>query len=169
MTSPQSKSTRPKCPQGKGAEILLTLSNTDTNECVLWPYHCMKNGYGQVSLNGRVMTTNRAAWIANGQEIKKGEDVCHSCDNRPCINLRHLFSGSRADNMEDCRKKGRNFIPCGEKCGGAVLTEEQVREIRAIYRPKTRGLGCRTLARRYGVGETAISSVIRGTSWRHLL
>lgn len=41
-----------------------------------------------------------------------------------------------------------------------VLTDEQVREIRALYKPRVRGLGYGALAKRYGVGESTIRDVI---------
>lgn len=41
-----------------------------------------------------------------------------------------------------------------------VLTNEQVREIRALHRPGVRGFGYLSLARRYKVGESTIRDVI---------
>lgn len=163
------RSGRPLCPIGTGATQVLTLSNTDTDECVPWPYSVNEWGYGLVLCNGRVMGTHRASWILNRGEIGEDLNVCHTCDNPPCINLRHLFLGTDADNRADCVRKGRHRHPRGVENGNALLTEAQVLEIRSIYRRGIHGLGCHVLAHRYGVNKSTIQSIINRKSWRHLL
>jgi hypothetical protein len=41
-----------------------------------------------------------------------------------------------------------------------VLTDSQVREIRALHRPGVRGVGYESLARRFGVGASTIRDII---------
>jgi HNH endonuclease len=161
---------RPRCPKGTATARLLELSNTDTNACVLWPYTItISSGYGAIFYNGHSTTTHRAAWILNNGELEKGLEVCHACDNRPCINLRHLFAGTHIENMQDCARKGRHGNVSGAESPAAVLTEDQVREIRFIYWPNTKGFGCRVLARRYGVTESTITRIVNNQCWKDLL
>lgn len=39
--------------------------------------------------------------------IPAGMQVCHACDNPPCINIEHLFLGTNKDNVRDAMAKGR--------------------------------------------------------------
>jgi hypothetical protein len=165
------------CKTGQGITMLLKLSNRDTDECVLWPYHLMLEGRGKkrtrgrglITWKGQKMSTNRAAWLANGKPLKENEVVCHSCDNPPCVNLKHLFAGTQKENIEDCIRKGRKVISRGVLHNRSVLTEEQVKEIRTLYRPGVRGLGRLSLARRYGLAKTTVSQLLEGKTWKHLL
>ena len=57
---------------------------------------------------------------------------------------------------------------CGEHNGQAKLSAREVAYIRSIYRP---GIGptLTRLSRRYGVGIAALSKVVNGQNWRHVL
>ena len=160
---------RPRCQKGTAAAQALALSNTDTDDCVLWPYTIQaSSGYGSVTYRGRSTTAQRAVWLMNKGPLKEGLEVCHACDNRPCINIRHLFAGTHKENMEDCSRKGRHGKRQGAESPAAVLTENQVREIRAVYQPNTKGFGCRVLARQFNVTESTITRIVNRQCWRNL-
>lgn len=58
--------------------------------------------------------------------------VLHSCDNPSCCNPKHLFKGDNTTNRQDCVSKGRTAM--GETQGLSKLTEEEVLEIRRLYK-----------------------------------
>lgn len=64
-----------------------------------------------------------------GRRLTTGEEACHSCDRPRCIAEAHLFVGTNASNRADCVAKNRHAF--GERNGAAVLSAEQVAEIRA--------------------------------------
>lgn len=145
---------------------LKVLEVPDTQDCVEWI--TARPGYGQVYYKKKVWATHRLSFIFHCGPIPDGLLVCHLCDNPNCFNPRHLFLGTGKDNMQDCSRKGRTFRPIGEKCGAAVLTEADVRKMRALYRPYTRGCGWRSLGTMFGVDRSTARSAVLGDSWSHL-
>jgi hypothetical protein len=114
--------------------------------------------------------------------VPLGHDVCHKCDNPPCVNPDHLFAGTRAENNADMVAKGRarrvhgrftgkrgpGSVPPyrrGEAHPGARLTEDAVRRIRAMHES---GSAQRAIARQIGVSATAVRDVVSGRTWRHV-
>lgn len=81
-------------------------------DCLVWNLkdRCQHFGYGMTSIRNKNIFAHRAAWIAWKGEIPKGMFVCHTCDNRLCINPDHLFLGTSKDNVQDMiNKKRHNF------------------------------------------------------------
>ncbi len=118
-------------------------------------------GYGVFSYQNRRVGAHRWSWeYANGP-IPEGMSVCHTCDNPPCVNPAHLFVGDAFANMGDAAAKGR--MPSGERNDRAVLTEADVREIRALRRA---GVPYKVLVARFGVTDGNIGHIVTGRSWR---
>ena len=91
--------------------------------------------------------------------------VCHSCDNPPCCNPAHLFSGTVQDNMVDMVQKGRNPDVCGENHPQHILTEPDVVEIKKRL---WSGQGVTEVSRAYLVGVSEISMIKRNRVWQHV-
>ena len=82
------------------------------DECWPWTgYSGDHRGYGRfwdTELKCRV-GAHRIAWSFVNGEIPDGMHICHVCDNPPCCNPSHLFSGSAKDNSDDSVRKKRHF------------------------------------------------------------
>lgn len=142
-----------------------------TDDCVEWQHSCIQHAdrpYGQVRYRGRLWLAHVLSFFLHRGGVTPGNDVCHSCDNAKCFNPRHLFDGTRSENIQDCVSKNRFGDRSGEKAGRAVLTAAQVLEIRASHRPNTIGFGPKFLAEKYGVSIPAISAILSRKSWKNL-
>lgn len=133
------------------------------DECWVWQSTIDKDGYGRFWLDGKLALAHRLAFEQSTGLSAAGLLVCHRCDNRPCCNPAHLFLGTPADNLQDAADKGR--MPRGENNAKARLTEDQVREIRALA---DAGMYQREIATRFGITQPNVGYICRRETWRHV-
>jgi hypothetical protein len=131
--------------------------------CHLWEGAISSYGYGQLRVDGKIMSAPRLALELAGRPASREQWVLHHCDIPMCVNPDHLFTGTRGDNVRDMVGKGRAVIPrgVGEASGRAKLTEEAVAAIRSS------GEQTKHLAARYGVSGACIRYIRSGRSWNH--
>lgn len=142
------------------------------DDCWPWMAATDSYGYGKFGYDGQMTVSHRVAfYLSNG--YFSPVFTCHSCDNPPCVNPKHLFEGTNQDNVDDSIAKGRKprgekhaaVTRYGEQHGCAKLTAENVRNIRIAVQ---NGSTHRSQAEKYGVVRKAISLIISGKNWRRV-
>lgn len=125
--------------------------------CHEWQRSLQNKGYGKISFRGkRPQRAHRMAYaLHHDLPIPFDGVVCHTCDNRKCVNPEHLFLGTIADNNRDMVRKGRQSAP--------KLTAAVVRAIRADTRPHG------SIAKDYGVTRLTIRLVKARERWAHVI
>ena len=132
--------------------------------CWVWGGSDRSKGYGRVRHEGRYIAAHRGSYIVYRGEIPEGMLVCHSCDNRICINPKHLFLGTYKDNMQDMVRKGRGRDQTGERSSTSKLTEIKVKVIRSAH-PLING---NALANIFNVDPSTICDIRKRRSWKHI-
>jgi len=122
-----------------------------------WPY-------GITTLHGHPVGAHVKAWTLTHGPIPVGTLVCHTCDNPPCCRPDHLFLGTDADNSADMAAKGRAATTRGTAHVEAVLTADQVRELRRRYVPRV--VSTRQLAAEFGVSTMVVWRAVTGKSYQ---
>ena len=137
----------------------------DANGCLNWTRQKSKNGYALLTYLGKnsVKCSRVVLKLARGLDMSGKWFACHKCNNPACLNPEHLFTGTNAENMQDCKAKGRLNRAIGASAGNAKLDESKVRFIRGST------LSQRVLGKMFGLDHTAIHDVRTFKTWKHVL
>ena len=142
--------------------------------CWEWKGHKNLGGYGSFGITLDVskytqIPAHRFAYMITYDipYLPRNVFVCHSCDNPPCCNPRHLWLGSNKSNQIDYFAKGLpNRHPTGKDNHMTKLTEEKVLEIRRLGNS---GLSMQKIAKIFGVANSTIFYVLKRHTWKHLV
>lgn len=137
--------------------------------CWLWVGAYQRKGYGHIGIGRRGqgnITASRLSFLIHHGPIPDGMFVLHKCDNPTCVNPDHLFCGTNADNMADCKSKGRargKDEPLrGEDHHLTVLTSDDVRLIRS-----SKGT-CADVGKSFGVSSSTVWNIRNKKTWSHV-
>lgn len=123
-----------------------------------------RTGYGKVRYEGRPVDAHRASWMYTRGPIPAGMDVCHTCDNRICVNPLHLFLGTRSQNMIDAYAKGRVDI-AKAVAGRPVLIADD--DVRAIHALASAGEPHNAIAARFGIARQTVKKIAQRQGARY--
>lgn len=95
----------------------IPLRYPDLGSCWIWLGATSgRTGYGQLTLHNQRWLAHRRSWVLAGlgdlPPIYEG-DLCHRCDNPPCVRPSHLFLDTHKANMHDSIAKGRADMTFG--------------------------------------------------------
>lgn len=129
----------------------------DSNSgCWVWNAAHSQKGYGTFWLDNKLIGAHRAAYLLYVGPIPVGLKVLHHCDNPPCVNPRHLFTGNAKDNTQDAIAKHRfDYV-------NARLTKATVH---AIY--NATGLQ-KEIAQRFRVEQSVVSRIKTGRLYAYM-
>lgn len=134
-------------------ERLVARSQRVENGCIEWIGTKNDDGYGNIKIGRRNCLVHRIAFELDRGLIQVGKCVCHHCDNPSCINVDHLFLGTRAENTADMLEKRRHCY--GERNPKAKLSDRQIEEIRNSLDSG------RIVAERLGIAKSYVSKLRR--------
>lgn len=122
--------------------------------CWNWQGFTLNGGYGHIQVNKRRLVAHRYFYEQLVGPIPEGLFLCHTCDNRRCVNPAHLFPGTNSDNMQDASRKGRLRR-------NTKITRE---EARSIFQDARRPA---LVAAEYQICPSNVSMIQRGVTWRN--
>jgi len=152
---------------------ILALSAPTESGCLLWARALDSSGYGQTSVQGRNYRAHRVAYMLHHHvTLESSQVLMHRCDTPRCVHVDHMRVGTQAENLADCKAKGRQAR--GEVNSHAILTDAQVVAMREEWAaapprtPRNPGITMKELGSKYGIRTSTVSGILGGLNWIHV-
>lgn len=140
-----------------------------TESCWIWtgPKTC---GYGIFYLNQKCekVRAHRFSFLLSRGYLTHSNKliVLHKCPEKhrkDCVNPNHLKEGDCAENNFDAIKMGKKILR-GSEVGFSILTEQDVEDMRNIYRNFK--ISYPKLGKCFGVGKATVKNIMNRKSWK---
>jgi len=136
---------------------------SNTMDCIIYPYCKEKSGYGRIRIKGRTIGAHfHVAEIAHGPRPSPSHEACHSCGCASCINPRHLYWGTRSDNVRDAMAHGTAYkFPklMGEAAPQSKYSDKVVGQVREML---ARGDTQMSISAAMGISQSHVSRIKSG-------
>jgi len=96
------------------------------DECWPWLGYKKPDGYGLYGFGNQ--RAHRVSWTIFRWPIPEGMLVLHKCNNRACVNPKHLYIGDHFDNAQDAKRSGS--LQGRPTRGGGLFLRDKVRKAR---------------------------------------
>lgn len=134
------------------------------NDCVEWNGEIIHNGYGRFSVNCKKTLAHRFSYELNNGKIPYGMLICHSCDNRKCVNPKHLFIGTTEQNIKDMLIKKRHAYGERQRCAKLKL-----KDVIKIKKMINKGLSDKCINNKFNfISRSTINSIKHNRYWKHV-
>lgn len=76
------------------------VSKNKNSECLIWTGSFYPNGYGRFNYNNIRLGAHRISYMLNTGHIDTGNVIHHICNNKQCVNPKHLESITSKQNIK---------------------------------------------------------------------
>lgn len=156
---------------------ILKKTKLGENGCTLWNGRLHEGGYAIASFKGASYKVHRLSYMIhknNGEEIpyenERGERLVirHLCNNKRCVNPKHLDIGTQTENMRDMITHGTRLK--GEKCKNAKTSDDIVKKIKQLKRSRVDPdyISVKQISKKFKVSTNMIYKIYNNVSWSHI-
>lgn len=141
------------------------------NACWEWQGGRTSSGYGRFAwkVKGKQFSQgpHRVSYRLHCGPIPEGLCVCHSCNNKICVNPAHLYLATLTENLQHARDAGLCIPPNnqGEHNPHSKLTQEDVIALRELWRS---GIPRAEIADQFNISPRHAARIARYESWKHV-